>query len=467
MSAMRRSHARRQSGQAMVAVLLIVLILTALAVTVTSSAKREARNNAAALRDAQAYFALRGAINYAAVELQVATNNGATMPDIQTPPDTDSNGWTQIGDAWYRLEIVDTASRVNLNLASVTVLARLPALSGDYATALAIVDWRDADDSESTSSGYTGAESSYYQSLDPAYDAKNAPFSTVDELLLVRGMTAERLYTPGLTYTSEDDSSTTSRNRAARQSLGSLDTTATTLALSEELTTYARELNVASDGTARVDITSASASTLRSTLGLTAAQASRLVAYRRNNAITSITDLLRVPGFNVSVMQQIGDKITVGSAQYRTGVYNINTAPAEVLATVPGIDEATCDAVIEARQSGTVFSGMNDIFAMDSIGRRQLTTLANSVCTKSSVYLVRVRVRIPGSRQTYAAEALIELTPADTSSSDSTVGTGSTTTSTTTPQATILQWRQVPRSFGWETWSSTATQQSTTSLTTN
>lgn len=51
----------------------------------------------------------------------------------------------------------------------------------------AIVDWIDEDDKESD----YGAETSYYQSLDPPYSAKNGPLDTIDELLLVRGITPE------------------------------------------------------------------------------------------------------------------------------------------------------------------------------------------------------------------------------------------------------------------------------------
>lgn len=54
----------------------------------------------------------------------------------------------------------------------------------------AITDWIDKDDRESD----FGAEDSYYQSLDPPYNCKNAPLEFVEELLLVKGITAELLY---------------------------------------------------------------------------------------------------------------------------------------------------------------------------------------------------------------------------------------------------------------------------------
>ncbi len=54
----------------------------------------------------------------------------------------------------------------------------------------AIVDWIDEDDQESDH----GAETSYYQSLDPPYSAKNGPVTNIEELLLVRGVTPELFF---------------------------------------------------------------------------------------------------------------------------------------------------------------------------------------------------------------------------------------------------------------------------------
>jgi general secretion pathway protein K len=53
-----------------------------------------------------------------------------------------------------------------------------------------ILDWRDSDDLHRLN----GAENNYYQSLPKPYACKNAPFDTVEELLLVRGMRPEFFY---------------------------------------------------------------------------------------------------------------------------------------------------------------------------------------------------------------------------------------------------------------------------------
>ncbi len=57
----------------------------------------------------------------------------------------------------------------------------------------AIVDWIDKDDKESD----YGAESNYYRALDPPYECRNGPVETVEELLLVKGVTPALLFGNG------------------------------------------------------------------------------------------------------------------------------------------------------------------------------------------------------------------------------------------------------------------------------
>lgn len=460
-------------------VLFVVLILTALAVSISSSSRRDVQAAANFLQQEQVARIARGAILYAAYELQTSTSNGATPPDLVPPPDTDGNGWTQLGEGWYKLEIIDTASRLNINTATGAQIAALPGISDDPSIAAAIVDWRDADDTVATvttsAGSFTGAESDYYQSLNPPYYAKNAPFDTVDELLLVRGITPTLLYgqagaatPPGQPDQSALDEELDFGSRASRQTGGTgssttpsdLTSTSTT-PLCELVTTYSKEMNVAADGTKRLNMKTATADQMVSRLGIQASLAARLVQWRQQsgNTLNSISDLLNVPGFTRAVMQQIGDKITMTDAQSRDGLININTAPAEVLATIPRVDATIYNTIIEARQNGTVFSGMNDLFALTSLSRTQLQTLVDSVCTKSSVYIVRVKVRLKGSPRIYVAQALVEIAPDTSQSADASTNAGgaglgqsSTTTQTTTPVPTIMQWREVGRRPGWSSW---------------
>lgn len=99
-----------------------------------------------------------------------------------------------LGDGVYRVRIDNEAGKINLNKAEIGLL-RL-AFTGleldpteENIIIDSIIDWRDTD----TLHRLNGAEDDYYQALAEPYDCKDGPFSSVDELLLVRGITLEIL----------------------------------------------------------------------------------------------------------------------------------------------------------------------------------------------------------------------------------------------------------------------------------
>ena len=123
-----------------------------------------------------------------------------------------------------RLTIADERSRLNVNTlvtppegqtfnsAQFNLWLRLLTRLGDTASLdrqaspidilNALKDWMDANDGEAIS-GLNGAESTYYRRLEPPYSCANHPFWSVEELLLVKGITPVLFYggseQPGLT----------------------------------------------------------------------------------------------------------------------------------------------------------------------------------------------------------------------------------------------------------------------------
>lgn len=95
----------------------------------------------------------------------------------------------------YEVRVVDEGGKLALNVVNRetlrTVLANLD-FPDDQAETIAdsIIDWRDEDDFHQPN----GAEDDYYESLDRPYRAKNGSFDTLEELLLVRGVTTEAFY---------------------------------------------------------------------------------------------------------------------------------------------------------------------------------------------------------------------------------------------------------------------------------
>ncbi|NNL76389.1 MAG: type II secretion system minor pseudopilin GspK [Desulfobacterales bacterium] len=53
-----------------------------------------------------------------------------------------------------------------------------------------VKDWLDSGDDEATT-GLSGAESSYYEGLDPPYASRNGPMQDLNELLLIKGITPQ------------------------------------------------------------------------------------------------------------------------------------------------------------------------------------------------------------------------------------------------------------------------------------
>lgn len=54
-------------------------------------------------------------------------------------------------------------------------------------------DWIDSGDDDATT-GLSGAESDYYESLDPPYGARNAPLADLEELLRIKGVSPDLFY---------------------------------------------------------------------------------------------------------------------------------------------------------------------------------------------------------------------------------------------------------------------------------
>ena len=101
----------------------------------------------------------------------------------------------QIRDGYCTVRILDESGKVDINTVSDVLLKNLLVNLGVSEEKIdtivdSVMDWKDTDDFHRLH----GAESDYYMSLPNPYKAKNARFDTLEELLLVKGMTPEVLY---------------------------------------------------------------------------------------------------------------------------------------------------------------------------------------------------------------------------------------------------------------------------------
>jgi hypothetical protein len=98
----------------------------------------------------------------------------------------------------FRYGVADEAGKINVNTlleldggqgdAAHDLLMKLPNMTDDVANS--ILDWLDDDDTPRTD----GAENEYYQSLATPYSCRNGPIDSLEELLLVKGVTPELLF---------------------------------------------------------------------------------------------------------------------------------------------------------------------------------------------------------------------------------------------------------------------------------
>jgi len=118
----------------------------------------------------------------------IATTNTALLGVEKT---------VQLGRGSFTWSMIDLERKANINLANEMLLQQALMLMGvDPTDATPIVssiqDWIDPDDG----THIQGAETDFYESLDPPYEAKNGPIDDLSELLLIKGVTPEIFWGP-------------------------------------------------------------------------------------------------------------------------------------------------------------------------------------------------------------------------------------------------------------------------------
>jgi len=149
-----------------------------------------------------------------------------------------------------------------------------------------------------------------------------------------------------------------------------------TEALLERLTIHTRALNLDADGRRRVNLNTAAPAELMGRLAawLAPEQVDAIVRARDSQPFTSVGELLTrpltVPGpegqpvavtIPPEVVAACVDHLAVTDAPVLPGRVNVNTASAEVLACLPGLDATTAAALVDYRRTA-------DRAALQSIG---------------------------------------------------------------------------------------------------
>ena len=275
-------------------------------------------------------------------------------------------------------EIIDTSGRA--------MLLKLPGMTIDVADA--ILDWIDEDDEPRE----YGAEIDYYSSLALPYTPQNGALKSIEELLMIRGVTPDLLFGRDVNRNGIIDV----REVDLPIGLSTVDDGSMDFGWASYLTLYSQERNANRDGEQRIDLNQGDLQELSQALSnvFEPTWVAYIIAYRQFGAyngddedtepatalsldlerpaqhrITQVLDLIdqkvRVeidgetlvvaspfansPGAMIAYLGSLMDQCTVTSSFTLPGRININRASKLVLLAVPGFDEQIVNQIINQR----------------------------------------------------------------------------------------------------------------------
>jgi competence ComEA-like helix-hairpin-helix protein len=316
--------------------------------------------------------------------------------------------------------ISDEESRLNVNRASSTELGRLYQIRPEIVAA--IVDWRDGNNTPSTG----GAEMEYYATLQPPYMPRNAPFQTLREVQMVRGITREDFKGEddnlnGWLDPDEDDGSETlpvdNQDRVLDAGWSAL------------LTVESSVRNITAAGESRINLQSAEEKALATVPGISAEIAKAIVAYRGQKQIENLAHLLdvtapRPPGqpqatgtnqptgpkvIDQNLLMEIADHVTAKSEEDLPGAINLNTASAEVLACLSNVSLELAQAIVAYRKSAGFFPNVAHLLKVDGMTRQIFEPISSKVSVRSETFRIRSEGKVPSSGARTAIEVMVRL----------------------------------------------------------
>jgi type II secretory pathway component PulK len=394
---------RDRRGTVLIIVMWVALVLVSLALYFGGSMGMEYRAADNSLAGSQADQAIKGAGRYVTKILDELEEPGIA-PDLELGeylaedvPIGDARFWLIGRDTNGTIEpqepvfgLVDEASKLNLNTATVEMLEALPGMTRELAAA--IVDWRDLD-SDVTPGG--GAEAQDYLARDPSYNAKDSDFETPDELRLVLGMDFEALYGEdanlnGVLDPNEDDGDA---SWPPDNSNGRLDA-----GLLEYVTTFSREPNTRADGQARINLGGNQAQQQ-----LTELLTERFGAERAGqimgslgpqlssvNSVAEFYAIAQLYGMTAEEFQQIEGDISAGGGEYQVGLVNVRTASSAVLACLPGMDPSLADQLVAARRGKDTESLKSTAWVSEALDPAVAAQIGPFITARSYQYSVDI-----------------------------------------------------------------------------
>lgn len=303
--------------------------------------------------------------------------------------------------------VLDEESLLNINSADTNSLSRLESMTPDLVSA--IVDWRDPDNS----AGPAGAEEDYYASLVPPRQPRNAPLQSIEEMLMIRGVTPDLLYGRG----------GSARNTRTGGS-GSLPWI-------EVLTAHSGVENINAAGQERVELKSADEKALTGISGITPEIARAIIAHRDRNNLNSLGDLLDVapapsgqggrsspvlPGSNPGgrviseeLFQEIADEVSIEGSGLQPGLINLNSAGIAVLSCLPGLTREIANAILLHRQSSGSFRSIAGLLKVPGVSRDIFKQIAPLVTVRSETFRIMGEGKVDSSGARQRVQVIVRI----------------------------------------------------------
>jgi len=357
-------------GYILVQALVVIAGLLALMAMLAADQRASVQGVQDRLRQRRADAAGEAAVVRALAVLQDANPNVVTLGDAWAKLGDGGNEEFDLGDATFRMQIVDCGSLVNVNSAPSEQLERLP-LNQDQIHCL--LDWREP----KTQPRPDGAKDGYYNSLPTPYNAALGPLATTDELLLVKNWTGQTLYqAPPSAF--------------ADQLL--TDGQGTALPLASLLTVDSGAANARADGSPRINLGQPGVAPN----ALTQAGISPDVAMRiaSQAPFASFSALLATPGLQTETINQLLDAAAFTDAKRVEGKINLNTAPQAVLRTLPNVTPALAAAIVSRQSAG--FHSLSELASVRGVDPPLLAKIADSFTIGSDTWIVRAYGRSGG-----------------------------------------------------------------------
>jgi len=329
--------------------------------------------------------------------------------------------------------ISDEESRLNLNTASQNQFTNLNGMTTDILGAIMV--WRSpATQNPAAQDPSTpgGANSDYYMSLKPPYLARNGPFQTVRELLMVRGVTSDLLLGND---DNENEFLDADDDPADKVPPGTPPLPPPQPGWESLLTVSDTDKNVNASGKDRINPQTADESTLETVAGITQPIAKAIISYRGRTQLQNLDDLLSVTAQNSNqngnnqpggggqnnsgnsgpavisqdLLEQIADDLTINSATDLTGLININTASLNVLTCLPGVDQSLAQAIINYRKSAGYFDNVAGLLKVDGMTRAIFKQVVPLITARSETYRIICEGKIRSSGVRQRIEAIVHI----------------------------------------------------------